>query len=124
MRLLRFLVDVRLWVRGIALLAVLPYRLGTDVAVQLGAGNPSTARSVTGWIFEAVCLSVLALAVLAVMRFVNRRRVARDLSAAPDAGPTGPVITTTRQGNSLVYKHGACPIDHRTAEAAATCRNP
>lgn len=33
-----------------------PYLLGTWLAVQMGADNPSTARSVTGWVLEALWL--------------------------------------------------------------------
>ena len=33
-----------------------PYFLGTWLAVQLGASNPSTARSVTGWVLEVLWL--------------------------------------------------------------------
>lgn len=33
-----------------------PYLLETFLAVQMGAGNPSLARTVLGWIFEIVCL--------------------------------------------------------------------
>ncbi len=41
----------------IAFMAVAwPYFLGTWIAVQSGAGNPSTARAVTGWVFEALWL--------------------------------------------------------------------
>jgi len=36
-----------------------PYLLGTWLAVQLGAANPSTARSVVGWILESLWLAGL-----------------------------------------------------------------
>jgi hypothetical protein len=29
-----------------------------------------------------------------------------------------------RKGRAPVYRHGNCPINHRTPEAAARCRNP
>lgn len=35
-----------------------PYFLGTWLAVQLGADNPSTARSVTGWVLEVMWLGL------------------------------------------------------------------
>lgn len=41
------------------LLLAWPYFLGTYVAVQLGADNPSTARNVTGWVFEVLWLILL-----------------------------------------------------------------
>jgi hypothetical protein len=28
-----------------------------------------------------------------------------------------------KKGRSRVYRHGSCPVNHRTAEAAARCRN-
>jgi hypothetical protein len=28
-----------------------------------------------------------------------------------------------RQGRAPVYRHGTCPVAHRTPEAAAKCRN-
>jgi len=28
-----------------------------------------------------------------------------------------------RKGSSKVYRHGSCPVKHRTPEAAAKCRN-
>ena len=44
----------------VAFLAIAwPYLLGTWLAVQLGAGNPSTARSVVGWILESLWLAGL-----------------------------------------------------------------
>jgi hypothetical protein len=44
----------------VAFLAVAwPYLLGTWLAVQLGAENPSTARSVVGWILESLWLAGL-----------------------------------------------------------------
>lgn len=42
-----------------------PYHLGTWLAVQSGADNPSTARSITGWGLEVVWLALL-LTVLTV----------------------------------------------------------
>jgi hypothetical protein len=29
-----------------------------------------------------------------------------------------------RRGRAPVYRHGSCPVNHRTQEAAARCRNP
>ena len=48
-----------------------PYLLGTWLAVQMGAGLPSTQRSVLGWVFEVLYLVVLA--VVGVRRLVARR---------------------------------------------------
>lgn len=38
-----------------------PYLLGTWLAVRLGAGNPSTARSVVGWSLESLWLAALVV---------------------------------------------------------------
>lgn len=64
-------------VGGILLLIVFcavawPYFLGTWVAVQFGADNPSTARDVTGWVFEALWIGGLAF--LAIGTWVNTKR--------------------------------------------------
>jgi hypothetical protein len=32
--------------------------------------------------------------------------------------------TRRRTGRLAVYRHGRCPVAHRTPEAAARCRNP
>ncbi len=49
-----------------------PYLLGTWMAVQLGADNPSTARSVTGWVLEVLWLG--GLASLAGWAWLARKR--------------------------------------------------
>ncbi|WP_299577585.1 hypothetical protein [uncultured Williamsia sp.] len=43
----------------VASIAAWPYLLATFVAVQLGADNPSTMRTVVGWVFEAPWLLFL-----------------------------------------------------------------
>jgi Restriction endonuclease len=48
-------------VAGVVLLAIAwPYFLGTYLAVRFGADNPSPARTITGWVFEAAWLAFLA----------------------------------------------------------------
>jgi hypothetical protein len=32
-------------------------------------------------------------------------------------------IQAEANGNSGVFRHGDCPVNHRSAEAAAKCRN-
>jgi len=49
-----------------------PYFLGTWLAVQLGADNPSTARDVTGWVLEVLWL--VALASLASWAWLRKKR--------------------------------------------------
>jgi hypothetical protein len=58
---------------GIAFFAIAwPYFLGTWLAVQLGADNPSTARDMTGWVLEALWLIVLTS--LATWAWLRARR--------------------------------------------------
>lgn len=44
---------------AVVMLIAWPYFVGTWLAVQLGAGNPSTARSVVGWVLESLWLAGL-----------------------------------------------------------------
>jgi hypothetical protein len=55
---------------------VWPYGLGTWLAEKVGAGSPSMARAVTGWVFESIWL--LTLAVIAIGWIINRRARARS----------------------------------------------
>jgi hypothetical protein len=48
--------------------AAWPFLLGTWTAVEFGAGNPSIARSVTGWIFEGVYIVALVAILVAGAR--------------------------------------------------------
>ena len=46
---------------GLVLLAIAwPWIVGTYLAVQFGADNPSPARTITGWVFEGAWLAFLA----------------------------------------------------------------
>ena len=57
-----------------------PYLLGTWLAVQLGAGNPSTARSVTGWFLEVLWLGgLVSLAGWAWLKEKQKKDAARRL---------------------------------------------
>lgn len=91
-----------------------PFYLGAWLAVQFGAENPSTARTLVGWIFEVPWLVFVAFMALRLYR--RRREYQRELAAYHAVRPTpGP-------GGSTVYHHGGCTINHRTAEAAGKCR--
>jgi len=62
---------------GIVLLAIAwPYFLGTHLAVRFGADNPSPARTITGWVFEAAWLAFLAFMpfYLLAKRSANQKR--------------------------------------------------
>lgn len=99
------------------LLAVLawPWWLGTWLAVQLGADNPSPVRSVVGWLFELPWLAFLLVAVVSWMRQSSRQAaaLAEFHAVRPVVGP----------GGRTVYHHGACTINHRTFDAAQRCRS-
>ena len=57
-----------------------PYFVGTWLAVQLGADNPSTARSVTGWFLEVLWLGALvSLAGWAWLKEKQKKDEARRL---------------------------------------------
>jgi hypothetical protein len=62
------LLVVLLVVGAVYLVVAWPYLLGTWLAVQFGAGLHSTARGVTGWVFEGVAVLVtLAVVVMGVI---------------------------------------------------------
>ena len=70
--------DGTLMVFGIVLFLVFmlfawPYFVGTWVAVRLGADNPSTARSVTGWVLEVLWLG--GLLSLAGWSWLKKQRI-------------------------------------------------
>ncbi|MEV5650212.1 hypothetical protein AB0L57_18350 [Nocardia sp. NPDC052254] len=52
---------------AVALAVAWPFLLGTWIAVQFGAANPSTARSVVGWVLEVPWLVFLALLLVGVL---------------------------------------------------------
>jgi ribosomal protein S27E len=45
-----------------------PWLVGSYLAVQFGAANPSLARTITGWVFEVPWLAFLAFVVHRVYR--------------------------------------------------------
>lgn len=96
-----------------ALAAVWPWFLGTYLAVQFGADNPSTTRTLVGVAFVVPWLAVLVLAGVLIRRrrAKYRAEVAAYNAVRPVAGP----------GGSAVYHHGGCTINHRTPESAQKC---
>src|SRR3712207_1173486 len=58
------LLGVLLAIGLLFLLVAWPYLLGTWLAVQLGAGPDSTARTVTGWVFETMAVAGGGLALV------------------------------------------------------------
>lgn len=111
--------------------AAWPYFLGTFLAVQTGAGNPSAVRSVVGWAFEVayvvgiVCWWALTREKRAQRAAVEAEQYAQR--AAAEAQQHADLIASkavyqTRVGQSQAYRHGFCTINHRTYDTAARCR--
>lgn len=97
-----------------------PYLLGTFLAVQAGAGNPSGARTVVGWLFEAAYVVGLIVWWLAT----REKRAQRAAIAAQQHADliASKAVYQTQAGRSQVYRHGLCTINHRTYDTAARCR--
>ncbi|VBA62466.1 hypothetical protein LAUMK41_05857 [Mycobacterium attenuatum] len=115
--------------------AISPYLLGTYIAVQLGAANPSTARSTTGWVLELVTVIALIAGIWAfsARSLAQAREHKRQLIALAEAQAreearehaklvASGVVYPARHVNSTVYRHGACTINHRSTGAAEKCR--
>lgn len=99
-----------------AMVAFWPYFLGTWVAVQFGAGNPSTARNVVGWVFEAPW----ALLLIAAFLVRSDRRKADRAGASTYQRATS--ISRTQDWNdwrgALQYLKGVYVIhDQETGQA-------
>jgi ribosomal protein S27E len=64
---------------GKGVVGVWPWYVGTYLAVQFGAANPSLARTITGWVFEAPWLAFLAFAfyLLAKQSAARKRALAQ-----------------------------------------------
>lgn len=100
-------------------LALWPYLLGTFIAVQCGAWNPSTSRFVVGWCFETVYVAVLAAAYVAVRhdRSIKSAEQARRMAQLIASG----AVHQTQQGRFTVYRHGTCTVNHRSSDTAERC---
>lgn len=119
-------------IAGALLLVVTwPYLLGTYVAVGLGADNPSTARTVVGWTCEILWIAgLLAGFVVWSIKSAEHSREQAELAAAQAqeqarqhaALVASGVVYPARQGNSTVYRHGTCTINHRSGATAERCR--
>lgn len=99
----------------VGLMALWPYFLGTWLAVEFGAGNPSTARTVVGWVFEAPWAIILFVAVVCWLAESPERP-----QRQPELPASG-AIYETRVARSIVYRHGNCTVNHRSPETAARC---
>jgi hypothetical protein len=121
---------------GLFLLVAWPYLLGTYIAVQAGAPNPSTARNAVGWLFEIVYLCCLIGGPIVWYVLTKEQRAQRAAGAeqrhaelmAEEAQRRADLIASgvvyeTHAGRSVAYRHGRCTVNHRTWETAASCRN-
>jgi hypothetical protein len=117
---------------GLFLVAAWPYLLGTYAAVQLGAENPSSARSVVGWTCEMLYIVVVIAGIWvwaiksaerereeAALAEAWAREEARERARLVASG----VVFPERHANSTVYRHGACTINHRSSDTAERCRS-
>jgi hypothetical protein len=104
-------------------IAAWPYLLGTYIAVRCGAWNPSTERLVVGWLFEVVYIAGL-LAYFMWVRENRSGRIAEEAQRNANLKASG-VVYEAKSGNSVVYRHGTCVVNHRSSETAAGCtRSP
>lgn len=101
--------------------AAWPYLLGTYIAVQCGAWNPSTTRFVVGWCFEVVYIAGLVAWVLAA-RKIGGRKAADEARRISELTASGAVYEATI-GRSVVYRHGSCTVNHRSFGTAQKCSN-
>jgi hypothetical protein len=102
------------------LIALWPYLLGTYIAVQSGAWNPSTERFVVGWFFEVVYIAGL-VAWFVKARHRSAQRAAEEAQRMAEVIASGAVYEA-KNGRSVVYRHGTCTVNHRSPETAASCR--
>lgn len=100
--------------------AAWPYLLGTRVAVESGAENPSTARFVVGWCFELVYIAGL-VAWFLIARDKRAQRAAQEEQRMAEVIASG-VVYEAQHGRSVVYRHGTCTVNHKSPDTAANCR--
>lgn len=100
-------------------IAAWPYLLGTYIAVQLGAWNPSTERLVVGLLFEVVYIAGLS-AWFMWIREQHGQRVAQETQRLAELTASG-VVYEAKSGRSVIYRHGTCEVKHRSRETAAGC---
>ncbi|OBK15744.1 PASTA domain-containing protein [Mycobacterium asiaticum] len=111
------------WLLGAAVIffvAAWPYLLGTYIAVESGAEDPSTARFVVGWCFEVVYIAGL-LAWFLIARDKRAQQVAQEDQRMAEVIASG-VVYEAQHGRSVVYRHGTCTVNHKSPDTAANCR--
>lgn len=97
-----------------------PFLLGTFIAVQLGAWNPSTERLVAGLCFEVVYVAAL-VGWFFYAREQRTSRAAQEARRTAELAASGVVYETT-SWRSTVYRHGNCSVNHKSHDAALGCR--
>jgi hypothetical protein len=100
-------------------IAAWPFLIGTYIAVKCGAWNPSTERLVVGWLFEVVYIAGL-LAWFMWSREDRSQRAAEEAQRIAALTASG-VVYEAKSGNSVIYRHGTCVVNHRSSETAAGC---
>lgn len=111
------------WLIGAAIvffIAAWPFLLGTYIAVQCGAWNPSTERFVVGWLFEVIYVAGLVGWYL-WFREDRRHRAAEEARRIAVLTASG-VVYEAKSGNKRIYRHGECSVSHKSPETAASCR--
>lgn len=101
-------------------IAAWPYLLGTYMAVQSGAWNPSTERFVVGWCFEVVYIAGL-VAWFLIARMKSAEQAVQNAQRMAELTASGAVYEA-KHGRSVAYQHGTCTVNHRSPETAASCK--
>lgn len=95
----------------IAVAVAWPYWLATYIAVEgFGVADPSTTRTVVGWVAEAPYLVIL-LALAFNWNAKQTQERTRRLAVTQSRTPSG----------SAAFTHEGCHVNHRTTEAASAC---
>ena len=79
-----------------------PWLLGSYLAVQFGAANPSLARTITGWVFEVPWLVFLAFVVYRINR-ANKQSADRKRALAQPAGQAQKTAAHEKTTNVRCY---------------------
>ncbi|MGC5258204.1 IS3 family transposase [Gordonia sp. DT218] len=98
-----------------AIVIAWPWMIGTHLAVPLGAGSPSPARSVVGWALEVPWIVLLLCGAYRAVRVTGARKAQLAEFHA--------VREETDARGATSFHHGACTIRHRSPEAASRCRH-
>ncbi|MBO0884130.1 MAG: hypothetical protein J2P17_28135 [Mycobacterium sp.] len=87
-----------------------PYLLGTWIAVQAGAHNPSAARDVVGWILETPYLAAMFALVVLYYRASNRQRSDEIRAALQAAYPNQPYLWMPQAPRNTTGVESVTPV--------------